>query len=238
MKSQIELLIVITVVGTIACYSTVVNRAVSQTPSQRCGSIEGLVLNKMGLPVSGVKVYSEVSDRPGGVDRGSSSETDSNGRFSIGCAEAGRNGVSVSKEDEYYADTLLVSRIDPRNIPVTTVNVVEGQTVKGVVIHLPPQSGRLNIRVVDANAGGPVKDATVTVCRRNALANPHRPRCFVTHGMSFSGLMAPIDYTIKASAPGYIDWHFSGGLKGTEPFIRLARAMTRDIIIPLRPVSR
>src|SRR5438046_2896446 len=104
MKKQIGLLTaVIIIVWISTSFSIVENRGIRQAIAGNCGSIEGRVLDKNGLPVSGAKVYSEATDHPSGPNSArASSETDSKGRFFIGCAEPGRNGVGVTKEDEYY----------------------------------------------------------------------------------------------------------------------------------------
>src|SRR5260370_30171386 len=64
-----------------------------------CAVIEGRVVDDAGRPLAGATVYSLAVDHP---PRGRllSTVTDAEGRFSLKCAEPGKNGVSFTQDTD------------------------------------------------------------------------------------------------------------------------------------------
>jgi hypothetical protein len=116
-----------------------------------CAVIEGRVVDEAGQPLVGAKVYSMVIDHPG-RGRLPSTITDAEGRFSLKCAELGKNGVYVSKEGDGYPDSLFTPFLDRSLIPI--VDAPDQKTIAGLEVHAPPRSGRLSIRVIDRKTLG------------------------------------------------------------------------------------
>jgi hypothetical protein len=184
--------------------------------------------------VAGVKVYSLILDRPP-RGREYSTTTDSQGKFSLTCAELGKNSVYVAKEGEGYPDTLLTPFIDPRS--VTIINVT-AQSKDEVEVHLPPKAGKLNVRVVDAATGRPIDDAIVTLCRASSPFDCHQMNANQTL-LGLSQLIPAVPFTIKASAPGHTDWSYvSDTSKGPTKVLKLAPGTSRNVEIHLEPLVR
>src|SRR6266576_530141 len=134
----------------IGCCTSTESSQVPQTTDSRCGVVRGRVVDQKGVPVSGVRVYSMIMDRPPrarSADRGTG--TDENGAFSLSCVEPGTNGIYVNKEADYYADTMLTPFFTKPSL-APTLHITGGQAINGVEIHLGPRAGKLNGQVVDA----------------------------------------------------------------------------------------
>jgi hypothetical protein len=190
------------------------------------------VIAQNGVPVSGVRVYAMVADRP---PRARSADviaiTDENGGFFLGCVEPGRSGV-YTKEDNYYPDTLRAPFIDPRLI--TKVNVANQGVTRGVEVHLPPKGVRVVVQVVDANTRRRIDGATLTFCRSNNPKDCRTVNANLTE-MGYSQLLPALSLTIKASAPGHGDWYYgSDGSKSHASIVRLVPETTRTLLIALR----
>lgn len=185
----------------------------SQNIAVGCGVIEGRVLDEDGRPVTGARVSSMVNDRP---PRGrlTAALSDAEGRFTLTCAQPGRNMVYVSKEDEYYPDTFLNPFVEAKIIPV--VNVAEQRVTENVEVHLPPKGGKVIAQVIDAATQQPVDGASMTLCR---VDDPNK--CFTINATfpnaQFEKLLPPIRLTVKVSAPGYGDWYFKEDTDSMEP---------------------
>ena len=166
---------------------------------------------------------------------GASPDTDSNGRFLIKCAQPGRNGISVSKEDDYYPDTLFTSFLDSRL--TLAVDVADGQAVRGVEAHLPPQGGRLTVRVIDAGTQKPVADTKISICRPANLPNVRDPECRVIsiRTMVYSQLWPALAFRITVSGTGYEDWYYGGdGSREHAGVLQLDARQDRQLVIALK----
>ena|SRR5215831_6282385 len=168
-----------------------------------CGKIEGRILDERSLPIEGVRVYSFVRDRPG-RGRIHDALTDTDGRFTLDCAEPGENGIYLSKESDGYPDTLYTPFLDRRLIPI--VRVVDQETVRGVEIHLGPKSGRLIVHVIDGSTLRPIENARLILCRGDDL-DQCSWRGF-SPGGELSMLLPPIPVCIKIEAPAYESWFY------------------------------
>jgi hypothetical protein len=235
MKHKIALLfsLSVLVVGSFYTFS----QSVDQDIPPGCGGIRGRVIDQNSVPVSGVRVYAMIANRP---PRAESSDvyaiSDEHGAFFLGCVEPGRNGVYTVKEDDYYPDTLLTPFLDPR--VGTAVDVPDRQVVRGVEVQLPPKAGKLNVRVRDASSQKPIDGVILTICRSDDSVKLPGPECRVITNLPesvFSQLLPTMAYMIKASAPGYDDWYYPNGSKATAGALRLAPATTKNLVITLRP---
>lgn len=206
----------------------------AQNVAVGCGVIEGRVVDEIGHPVVGAKVSSMINDRP---PRGRllSTLTDDEGRFELACAQPGRNMVYVSKEDEYYPDTFMSPFVDSKLIPV--VNVVERGITNGVEVHLPPQGGKLIVKVIDALTQQPVDGALLTVCKADSSKKCHTINDNSPTGQ-FNQLVPSMPVTIKVSAPGYADsWYKEKGSREAGMLL-VGAGSVKGISILLTPNKR
>ena len=206
----------------------------SQITKTGCGLIKGRVLDGAGHPVAGVKIYSLIMDRPP-RGREYSTTTDTQGEFSLTCAELGKNSVYIAKEGDGYPDTLLTPFIDPKSVPIINVTA---QSRDEVEVHLPPKAGKLNVRVIDAATGRPIDGAILTLCRASSPFDCHQMNANQT-SLGLSQLMPAVPFTIKAAAPGHADQSYSGDMpKGPIIILNLAPGTIKNIEIHLKPLSR
>lgn len=232
MKIQLFSLVLAAALGTGGVfYALSPRQQVSQDIAPGCGVVRGRVVDERGRPVSGVKVYSMILDRPP-RGREFSTVTDQQGLFFLGCAEPGRNAIYVAKEEENYPDTLRTPFIDNRLIPV--VNVSNRQVTRDVEIRLPPKAARLTGRIVDALSQQPIEGATLTLCR---VDYPYDCRSLNANQTKtgFSQLIPPMALKIKASAPGHEDWFYGGdGSQKRAEVVLLAPQRVKNLVIALK----
>jgi hypothetical protein len=213
-----------------------------------CAMIEGRVLGEAGQPLAGAKVYSMVIDHP---PRGRllSTMTDAEGKFSLKCAEPGKNGVYVSKEEDGYPDSLVTPFLERSLIPV--VDAPDQKAIAGVEVHAPPKSGRLSGRVINSKTMESIAGAALRFCRVDDPGN-----CYPTRTDSrgeFSLLMPPPPFTIQVSAQGYEESHYRKPRAGVDAqagnpgdqtdagppaHMRVRPLETTSIVVPLRPVDK
>jgi len=90
-------------------------------------------------------------------------QSDQKGELSLPCLEPGANGIYISKENDYYPNTLLsIFRGDWKN---SIVHISAGETRNDFEIRLPPKGARLTGRVVDAVSGKIIESAILILCR-------------------------------------------------------------------------
>ena len=199
-----KLLVIILVAGCVlAMIGTL--RAISQTQfhsvhqgNTHSGTIEGLVLNPEGQPVSQAVVFARRENFLKGLIP--FDKTDEQGRFVITNLKPGTYEVYASKEEDDYP--LPISTFHTGGSIISQqANVYEGQVASDVVIHLAPKAAKLVGRVMDAATKRP-KSAQITLRRVD------NPNYYFTTGADEKGncriLVPPVRVTVDVSGPGYV----------------------------------
>ncbi len=169
------------------------------------GTLEGVVLDEHGKPVSGVTVLCHLYV-PGMNKRGvvPSALTGPDGHFSVTHLVLGEYIVSASKKEDGYPDHTRGLHADG-SAPRFTLDA-ENPVVTNVVIVLGQKAAILAGSISDAFTGAPVA-AHLEVSRSDGRAS---------HSESVKGTYLvllppdiPIDFSVKAA--GYADWYYPAG---------------------------
>jgi hypothetical protein len=205
-----------------------------QHPEQNCprapGAIQGLVTDAEGNPVAGALVQAR-------LDRGSAgaavfvATTNNEGRFSVGDIPPGAYRVYATTGKDDLSFVFFYG--EPWTAKVT---VYEQQVAEGVALRVNTELATLTARAIDAKTGRPVNNAYLLLTRAD------NPKQYLGTGANrpdgkFHLVIPAIAFRIKASAPGFEDWHYSSDdSKGPSNALELAPRTSKELIISLRPI--
>ncbi len=171
MKNLLTIRMIVLGLCVVSTLSLTVSRPSQQVVSTGFGAIEGHVVNTQGQAVAGATVFADNSEGPI-MGRLSEVSTDKAGEFLLQRVKPGINHVHAYKENEGYPNTIFAVFAIGRMIP--TVNVIEGQVTKDVIVQLGPKAGKLVGEVVDADGGRPLKEFGITIFNNDNPSDPYR----------------------------------------------------------------
>jgi len=171
---------------------------VAATPAN-AGTITGTVVDVQSRPVSGAKVYAEMS----GVALGTAlpwAETDATGQFAVRNLVWGTYRVAAEKLSAGYPPTYL-DLYGQGRVPSVTISPAAPTT--RVVVRLGPKAGVLRGQVVSAQSGGAIASATFELRR---LGHPTQSATIAAP--SRFNVLVPARETIlvTVTAPGFGPW--------------------------------
>ena len=197
-----------------------------QAIGSHAGAIEGRVLDANGQPVPEAKIFILKSDFTTG--KIPTASTDKEGVFSVKGLAPGVYTISVSKEEDGYANTdLPFYSVGLMTAPQVSVN--ERQTTTEVVVQLGPKAAKLVGRVVNAVTNKLIESQDVQITLRRI----DNPEYSYTTGPDVNGnftiLVPPVPFTIEVSAPGYEKRHLGS--------LHLRQEQIERLGITLRPAK-
>jgi len=163
------------------------------------GALQGRVVNELGKPLPGAKVYVEPIDAkyaPVGKLRFVS--TNDEGDFVVVEVAPGGNLVCASKEEAFYPDTCAAAlAADLGALP--RVRVEEGKLTRGVMVQLS-KGGKLTGTILDSQSGRPLINSRIRLSRTD------NPRLYVSTGPDergrFEFVLPSKPFKVEISAPG------------------------------------
>jgi hypothetical protein len=195
-------------------------------------TISGRVIDSDGRAVAGATALAI----PFGEGRLAHSVTDANGAYEIVTTYQGQLRVTAHKESDGYPNTLGVLFIGDESFPV--VETMPGGVLKNVNIQLPPPDGILTGTVHDAQTGGKVPQARVTL--RKVDAPDVMYSSYLRDDGTFLFALPPKPITLEITAPGYKTWRYVDGSDATRnEYLYLKHGSRSEISIELeRDVPR
>jgi hypothetical protein len=201
-------------------------RAAPQNIPSGFGAIQGRVVNELGKPLPGAKVYVEPIDpKYAPVGKLRFVITNDDGNFVVGQAAPGGNFVCASKEEAFYPDTCAAAlAADLGALP--RVRVEEGKLTGGVTVPLS-KGGKFTGTILDSQSSLPLINSRIRLSRNDD------PRLYVSEGPDergrFEFVIPTKPFKIEISAPGYKTWN-SDNHGGT---ILVQPGFTKEITIRL-----
>ncbi len=191
------------------------------------GAIQGRVVNELGKPLPGAKVYVDPIDaKYAPVGKLRFVTTNDEGDFVVGDVAPGGNLVCASKEEAFYPDTCAAAlAADLGALP--RVRVEEGKLTRGITVPLS-KGGKLTGTILDSQSGRPLINSRIRLSRNDD------PRLYVSAGPDeqarFEFVIPSKPFKIEISAPGYKTWN-SDNHGGT---ILVQPESTKEITIRLQ----
>ena len=173
------------------------------TPALKMGSIHGVVVDEIGIPVSKAAVSARIINGHILSTLIRYVETDTDGQFSLDRLEWGAYRVYANKEDSGYPDTSF--SFYNKGFP-TTATLTPQAPIAEVRIQFGPKAGILTGMVTDALSGAPI-NAGFKLIRTGS------PDDWISTALlaRYRVLVPPsTDITLEVSAHGYKTW-YSGG---------------------------
>jgi hypothetical protein len=179
--------------------------------SQCLASVDGTVVNELGMPLAGAKI-SLVEDKVYVYQQLPRKyfQADSNGHFTaeVSISSAGTYWVMAMKPDEGYPDNRLsfyLEREPPR------VALECGQPRSGIVVRLGPKVAYVRqLTILDAQTGMPVENAGITLRRVSRPVEwTHLDALILKRAVSGNTLdlklavPSEVDISYEITAPGY-----------------------------------
>lgn len=191
------------------------------------GTVQGRVVDELGKPLSGARVYAEpveVKDHPMGKLRFAT--TNDQGEFILEEVAPGVNVICASKEEDFYPDTGAAAlAVDLSALP--RVQVEEGKTTPTVTVHLT-KGGKLVGSILDSLNGEPVKNSRIRLSRSDDT------RLYTSTGPDergrFDFVVPSKSFRLQVTAPSYKTWSSDdhGGPILVQP------GTTKELIIQLQ----
>ena len=173
--------------------------AASSGSSQNAsGTIEGMVRDLSGAPVTEATVYGSASND---MRRRITTTSDSSGRFVFRDVQPGNYEIHAYKESAGYADTFFSFFANGNKKAWRMAKVEAGRTSEGIVLQLGPKYATLRLSIRD-RLGNPV-GGSVTFAR---VDDPKRPYG-VGINPSTEILVPPVPFRFEIVAQGYQTWH-------------------------------
>jgi hypothetical protein len=201
-----------------------------QNCSRPSGAIRGLVTDAEGNPVAGAMVNAKSrGPSAGGI---LVTHTNKEGKFFLGNVQSGAYTVYATTGMDDLSFVFFYG--EPWTAKVT---VDEQQVAEGVALQLNTEVATLVARAIDAKTGRPVHNANLLLTRAD------NPKQYLGTGANrpdgkFYLVIPAIAFRIKASAPGFEDWHYSSDdSKGQPNALELAPRTSKELIISLRPIK-
>lgn len=190
------------------------------------GTIQGVVLDDVGNPLSGAKVHAELQ----GVPMAKAIryvESDQNGFFVIDRLEFGTYYVEAMKEEDGYGGPFW-SFFNDRPLP--TVQISAQARIADVVVRLGPKAGILTGTIHDAATGKPIQAGFDL----KQVKDPNK--WMGTSAASNFRVLIPSskDIEVKVSAPGYDSWAYPGPSLALQP-LRMEPGSEAHLDILLNP---
>lgn len=180
------------------------------------GTVQGKVVDELGKPLSGVKVYAETVKAEGApTGKLLFVLTNENGDFTLDHVFAGENVICASKEEAFYPDTGTAAlATDLSALP--RVDVEEGKLTPNITVRII-KGAKLTGSILDAVSGEPVKDSRLRLTRGDD------PRLYISTGPDeqahFEFVVPSKPFRLEVTASGYKTWRSSdnGGIILAEP---------------------
>lgn len=195
------------------------------------GDVEGVVLDSSGQPVQHASVSYQYMDAPD-QGRDVQVETDCNGHFVIEHVLPRRVEIRARKESDFYADGLLGSYAQPNEPEFPQVQVVAGESVKGVIVRLGRQGGLLRVRVLDADTKGPLRSIEYQLCPTDSLRGLSSCAGGWTPG-EFHLIVPSAPVSLKIGANSYEDWNYRDEGTGS-PLLHLEPGEAKSLTVDLK----
>ena len=160
------------------------------------GSISGIVVNEMGTPVPGAKVYVRDMHRAS-MKAVEYFDADQNGNFKISDLPFGEYRVSAKKEEQNYADTGWAFHGNHQS-PVTVLSKQEPRSY--VIVKLPPPAGVLQIVVMGGTSSDKLKNASLNLAR---VEDPKKFLSCSANTVFPTFIPSNVPVTVEVTAPGY-----------------------------------
>jgi 5-hydroxyisourate hydrolase-like protein (transthyretin family) len=194
------------------------------------GAVRGKVVDELGKPLSGVKVYAEpVKAEDALTGKLLFVTTNENGDFTLEQVVTGENVICASKEEAFYPDTgAAVLATDVSALP--RVHVEEGKVTPSVTVRIS-KGGKLIGSILDSLSGQPVKDSRIRLTRGDD------PRLYMSTGPDeqarFEFVVPSKPFRLEVTASGYKTWRSDdhGGPILAEP------ESTKEFSIRLQRIS-
>jgi len=168
------------------------------------GVVQGRVVDELGKPLAGARVYAEpvdVRDSPTGKLHFVMTKDD--GDFTLEQVAPGMNVICASKEEAFYPDTGAAAlATDLTALP--RVRVKEGGLTPGVTVVLT-KGGKLTGSILNSLNGEPVKNSRIRLSRSDD------PRLYISTGPDeqarFQFVVPSKAFRLQVTAPGYKTWN-------------------------------
>jgi hypothetical protein len=185
------------------------NNGIAQSAIQApscSGVVQGIVSNRSGQPVKGIKVVAW----PLGVDLGTllpTTETDVAGEYRFKNLCRGRYTVLPDDEGMGYpsASPYLFGFLYGRR--VTEVKLDSQNSLAIIPIRLPPQPSRMHVRVIDAATNAEILEFAIEVKVPGQRFSP-KIKYFFNPDMQDREIEVPpnTDFILKVTAHGFREW--------------------------------
>ena len=175
-----------------------------QNPPSGFGAVQGRVVDELGKPLPGARVYAEAvdaKDRPTG--KLYVTTTNDQGDFVLEQVTPGVNVICASKEEEFYPDTGAAAlATDLRALP--RVQVEDGKLTSGVTVRLT-KGGKLIGSILDSLNGEPVKNSRIRLSRSEDTS------LYISTGPDEEGrfefVVPSKSFSLQVTAAGYKAWN-------------------------------
>jgi hypothetical protein len=175
----------------------------AQDQKASTGSIQGVVLDRDGKPITGATVYAlpeEDMRRPV-----ASATTDTAGKFTLNDLPAGVVYVYAYKETDGYADGFSNFFAIPNDQSLVSVKVERGH-IATLTIKRTAKAAYLNFKVTDEK--GQRVPASLTLTRYD---QPEEPYGTATNLDGEKSMLVPaVPFRVTVDADGYETWHYGG----------------------------
>lgn len=191
------------------------------------GSVEGIVLDGNGAPLSHAVAYALPEQD---MTKPISVTADETGKFVLKDVPAGIVYVAAFKESAGYPYNFFSFFIMPGE-RMPKIEVKSGETTKDVVVQLGVKAARLNIQITDGEGHPLDRNVQLTFTRLDM------PGYYQTAAKRSKSLQVPpVPFRLTAEAEGYETWHYGGDKwMGKEGLISLKSEESFNVSIRLRP---
>jgi len=196
------------------------------------GSVQGVVLDEGGNPVSGATVYAEDMRRP------IFASSDATGTYTLPDVPVGVAYVFAFKESDGYPNEFWAFYTTNNDHSMLKIEVKPGQVTTGANFHLGPKAAYLKVDATDEK-GLPV-EVSYKLERDDQpmplnTSVPTDPR--IVGGGFINGVMLvpPVLFRLTVLADGYEPWHYGGAnWQGRVGLITLKSGKTLKLSVRLR----
>jgi hypothetical protein len=207
----------------IAAAFVLIAAGLAQTPRSTTGSVEGIVLDGERKPLAGATVFI------GTLAKGPRTRTDAEGKFVLRDVPIGNVGLDAYKESDGYPYNMFSFFLIPgQHLP--KFDVIAGETVKNVVIHLGPKAACLRLQITD-ESGHPI-NASLSFSRPDLGQRGDYRRSTEANDVI---LVPPVPFRFTVEATGFQPWHYGAERwQDGNGLITLKSGETRTLAVRLR----